>query len=154
MATYDQIEKFGTPAEIINIAGTATADDAFSDTGDNAAWINTGDAMYASLILDAVLSAAPTAGSTIDVYAQLFNISDGSDDANVPDTAFPHVHVGSFPMDSGQAAQVQSIEIALPNTKTQQLYEFYLRNNSTGQTISTGSTIDVVPKVIGPEPAA
>ena len=150
IGTNDHIEKFGTTDEVINVAGTTVSNDAFSDSGDMTAWTNDDDAVIATAILDATMGVSPTAGSTIDLYVRLLNISDTTQDQNVPSSTFSQVYLGSFGMDSGGTAQISAIEIGLPNAQTSQQYEFYFFNNGTGTTVAVGSTVDVVPKAIGP----
>lgn len=150
IGTDAHIEFFGTADQVISVAGAVVSNNSFSDSGDLTTWTNDDDAVIASAILDATMAASPSAGSTIDLYARLMNISDTTQDANAPSSTFSQVYLGSFAMDSGGTAQISAIEIALPNTVTSQQFDFYLFNNSTGTTIAIGSTVDIVPKAIGP----
>ena len=149
ITTNSLIDFFGTGDEVISIAGAAVSDGAFSDSGDFTAWTNDDDAREAIAVLDATMGANPDAGSRIGLYARLMNISDTTEDQNAPSTTFEHLLLGYFPMDSSTTAQILAIPIALPNVVTSQVYDFYVKNES-GQNLNTGSTVDIIPKAVGP----
>ncbi len=143
------IDFFGNTDQVISVAGAAVTDTNFSDGGDLTQWTNDDDAREAMATLDATLSGNPDTGSTIGLYARLDDISDTTQAANVPDSDFPHLLLGLFPMDDQTTLHVVSIPIELPNQYTSQKYDFYLGNHS-GVSINTGSTVDITPKAPGP----
>lgn len=150
IGTDDAIHKFGTQDQVISVAGTNVANGAFSDSGDFTQWTNDDDAPIAIFVCDFTMGANPDAGSTVDLYARLMNISDTTQDANEPSTDFFSYYLGSFQMDDGDTAQLGVLgPVGLPNTRTSQVYDFYVQNNS-GQTLNTGSTVDIVPLTYGP----
>ena len=150
ITTDDAIDKLGTQDEIINIAGAAVTDGAFSDSGDLTQWTNDDDAPLALFAYDFTMASSPDAGSTVDLYVRVMNVSDTTQDSNVPSATFQHKHLGSMPMDSAGTAQLGVIgPVKLPNLVTSQVYDFYLENNS-GQSINTGSTVDIIPLTYGP----
>jgi hypothetical protein len=149
IGTDAAIDFFGTPDEIISIAGAAVSDGAFSDSGDLTQWVNDDDAILAEVAMDATMAVAPDAGSVIGLFARMMNISDSTQDANVPATTFLEKAMANFPMDSAGTAQLATRTIVLPNHHTSQEYDFYVLNEG-GQDLSTGSTWDIVPKARGP----
>ena len=83
--TNDMIRKFFTTDAIDDGTTSAILNGEFSVAGDITTWTNTDDATHGVFILNATFSAAPTANTTIDLFAQLMNI-DGTSDAPVPGT--------------------------------------------------------------------
>ena len=74
---------------------------------------------------------------------------DSTNDQDVPDANYQNVYVGSFPINDVITNQYIPIDISLPNTVSQQVYEFYIENQ-TGQTIQASWTLKVTPKTLGP----
>lgn len=145
------IEFFGTQDTVTAGGGTsAVTDGSFSAGGDvvSGGWTNDDDALYASAVLTCTYSTAPTAKTTVSLYARLMDIN-GTNDQLVPTANFPHVFLGAFPLKDVTSAQYIPIDIGLPNTYTSQVYEFYIRNNG-GQTMSAGWTLQITPKATGP----
>jgi hypothetical protein len=147
ISTDAAIEFFGTQ-DTIGSSTSAVADAAFSVSGDIVNWTNDDDAPQASVILLADYTTAPDANSAINLYVRLIDIQ-GTNDADIPDANFQHVYVGSFPVNDVTTAQYIPITIALPNTKTSQVYQFYIENQ-TGQSLPAGWDLYVTPKTIGP----
>lgn len=149
IGTDSSIDFFGTTDQVISVAGAAVTTGNWSDSGDLTQWTNDDDAPMAAATLDATMSANPSAGDSIGLYARLMNISDTTQDANEPSADFAAILLGVFPMDDGDTAQIVSINIRLPNQYTSQVYDFYLKND-TAVNINTGSTVDITPKALGP----
>lgn len=147
ISTGAAIEFFGTQ-DTLGTSSAAVANNAFSIAGDLSTWTNDDDAIMASVVLTCTFSVAPTANSSVNLYARLLDVS-GTNDATVPDANFQHVYVGSFPLNDGTSAQYIPIDIGLPNTSTSQQYEFYIENKS-GQSLPAGWDFLVTPKAIGP----
>jgi len=151
ISTGSAIDFFGTQDTVTAGGGTsAVTNNSFSAAGDvvSGGWTNDDDAIMAAAVLTCAYSVAPTANTSIALYARLMNI-DGTADAITPDSTLRRVFLGSFPVKSQTASQSIPIEISLPNQYTSQVYEFYIEN-STGQTISAGWTLKITPKAIGP----
>lgn len=150
IATNDAVEKFGTPDDVAS-SSAAVANAAFSVAGDTADWTNDDDAAFASAILEADWTTAPTANTTVDLFAQLKSMGGAAADGEVPDANFQHQYLGTFPVnDQSTTRQHINIEIGLPNTETSQIYRFFIRNNS-GQQIDSGWQLWINPKAIGPK---
>ena len=149
IGTNDTIEKFGTLDDLDSTSGTV-ANNAYSVQGDLASWTNTDDAPMAAMIGLFTFGTAPTAGTTIDLFCRLLNIVDTTKDTQTPTDDQPVIYMGSYVLDNVTTEQVLSIDIALPNAKSSQEYEFYIKNNGTGQTLSSGWSLQVMPKTYGP----
>ena len=147
IGTNDGIDKFGTQ-DATGTTSASVADAAFSIASDLSTWTNDDDAWRATIILEATYSVAPTASSGVTLYARLLNIV-STNDADVPDANFLQTYLGRFPLNDVTTAQYIAIDAYLPNTKTSQEYEFYIKNDG-GQTISAGWDIHVTPKTHGP----
>lgn len=146
ISTGAAIEFFGTQ-DTLGTSSAAVANNAFSIAGDLSTWTNDDDAIMASVVLTCNFSVAPTANSSVNLYARLLDIS-GTNDATVPDANFQQVYVGSFPLNDSTVAQYIPIDIGLPNTYTSQQYEFYVENKS-GQSLPAGWDLLITPKAIG-----
>lgn len=144
IGTNDAINKFGTQ-DTVTSTGASTANGAFTSAG---TWTNDDDAPMASAVATFTFSVAPTAGTSVALYTRLTDI-DGTTDQDAPDANFQHTYLGSFPVNDVTSAQTIAIDVALPNTVTSQIHDFYIENNA-GQTISANWTIKVTPKTIGP----
>lgn len=156
-STNDGIEKFGAALDTLTAGGgtSAVANAAMSATADANTWTNDEDAVMATVIGQFEFGAGTvTSNTTIDLFARLMNI-DGATDAQIPAvTEFEHIYVGSFPLtDAGGSPGlplVVPIEISLPNAKSSQEYDFYIKNNS-GIQISAAWTLKIMTKAIGPK---
>lgn len=143
------IEFFGDQDSVDSSTTSAVSDGAFSSSGDLLTWTNDDDAPFAALVLDgATFDTAPDASSNIEVFAQLLNVS-GSNDALPPSSTLLETFIGTFSLEVSTAPQYPSIVVKLPNTKTSQEYDFYIRNQG-GQTLSSGWGLLSTPTAIGP----
>jgi len=92
-------------------------------------------------------AAAPTAGSTIDLYMTMDDIDGTSDETPVPaatDIVYLARHVGSFVLDNQDVATIKPIVISLEGVAKAYFYIL----NSSGQQISYSSnptTVKVTP---------
>lgn len=150
IGTDDAIHKFGTQDTITAGGGTSSVvNAAFSASGDAAAWTNDDDAPMASVTAKFDWNTtAPDANSTIQLYARLMN-TDSTNDSDIPDANYTHYYLGSFKINDVLTNQYITIDIALPNAYTSQIYEFYIEN-STGQTLQAAWTMKITPKTVGP----
>lgn len=147
IGTDAAIEFFGTQ-DTVTGSTSSVADAAFSVAGDISAWTNDDDAPAASVILSCAFATAPDAYSTVSLYGRLINIQ-STNDQDTPDANYQHTFLGVFPLNNVTTTQYIAVDVALPNTKTSQEYEFYIENNG-GQTMSAGWNLYVTPKTIGP----
>ena len=153
ITTNDFIYKFGTQDSVDDGSTSTVANDAFSVLADITAWTNTDDAPFASFVLKCQFDTAmPTVGA-IDLFARLLNV-DTTNEPNAPDANYPFELIGTFPIDFGVAADTDFYttinNAVLPAQKSQQEYEFYIRNRGTGQTIGINWTLKVTPVAYGP----
>ena len=149
IGTNDTIVKFGTLDDLDSTSGTV-ANNAYSVAGDLAAWTNDDDAPMATMVGLFTFGTAPTASTTIDLFCRLLNIADTTKDTQTPTDDQPVIYLGSYVLDNVTTEQVLSIDIHLPNAKSSQEYEFYIKNNGTGQTLSSGWSLQITPKTYGP----
>jgi hypothetical protein len=147
IGTNDLVNKFGTQ-DTVTSSSSAVTDGSFSVSGDITSWTNDDDADLASVTFEGTYSVAPTAETSVNLYAQLMNVVSTSDN-DTPDANFPHTFLGSFPLNDVTSEQFITIDIQLPNAYTSAVYDFYIQNGG-GQTISAGWDLHVTPKVIGP----
>lgn len=145
ISTDAAIDFFGTEDTITGSGGTV-ADAAFGAAATT--WTNDDDAKFASIVLSCSYTTAPDANSYVNLYLRLLNIQ-STNDQDVPDANFPHVYVGSFPLNDVTSQQYIPIEIMLPNNYTSQQYNFYIENNG-GQTMDSDWNLYITPKAVGP----
>lgn len=141
------IEVFGTQ-DTLGASSASVANGAFSVAGDLSTWVNDDDAINASIVILANFSVAPTANTSINLYAKLDNIQ-GTNDQDVPNANFQHTYLGSFPLNDVTTAQYINIGISLPNAYSSQEYIFYIENQS-GQSLPAGWDLFITPKTLGP----
>lgn len=148
IGSNNAVEFFGTATALGN-SSSAVATTAFSVAADVNQWANSLDALYASIVLSCTFSVAPTEGATIDLLARLIDVV-GTGDMQVPASTWPKEYMGTFLLAPNTSIQYIPIEIALPNVKTAQIYEFYVRNNST-QSLPAGWDLQITAKAVGPK---
>lgn len=150
IGTDAAIHFFGTQDTLDNTTSSVT-DGSFSDgTNDLSAWTNDDDAPMAHVVFEGTFSVAPDANSSVSLFARKVDIGDaGTEDEEVPDANNTSGFVGSFGLNDVTTAQTKGITIALPNTKTSQIYHLYIQNNA-GQTLSASWSLHITPVAIGP----
>jgi hypothetical protein len=150
ISTDSVIEFYGTQDSLANTT-SAVNNGAFSDgTNDLSSWTNDDDAPMAAFVFTGTYSVAPTANTTVDLYAALQNIT-STNDQQAPDANFQHTYIGSFPLNDNTSAQYIAIRAALPNTATSQVYNFYIYNDA-GQQLGASWDLQVTPISYGPHP--
>lgn len=92
-----------------------------------------------------VFSTAPTEGTVLSLYARPLDI-DGTADAEIPETTRPTVLIGSFVVNNVTTAQY--IELIAQDVPW--LASYYIHNNGTGQTLSSGWTLKATPCTVAP----
>ncbi|UCV02290.1 hypothetical protein [Dechloromonas denitrificans] len=99
----------------------------------------------AKFIISGTFTTAPTENTTLAVYAQPLDI-DGTNDADAPETTRPTVFVGTVQVNN--VTSTQYFELLAENVPWKANY--YLHNNGTGQTLSAGWKMDVIPYTSSP----
>lgn len=101
----------------------------------------------ASFTLAVAFGTAPTVNTTLDLYARELDI-DGTNDAVAPTTTYKRRYIGSFQVFNQTATQyIKTLAFDVPK-----LAEYYLHNNATGQTVSSGWTLKITPRTYKPAP--
>ena len=128
--------------------GASTANNVMTqadDAGYGAA-ADGGNYLDAEIVGAFTFGTAPTANTTIDVYARENDI-DSTNDAQVPTTTYKPCYIGSFVVNAVTTAQYcKFIARDVPRTPS----DYYIHNNATGQTISAGWTLKITPLSLGP----
>lgn len=136
----------------IDTLGTGSAEvtnGSYSIAGDLSTWTNDDNARSAFVTLLANFSTNPDAGSGINLYLRLLNI-EGANDAEIPSDNMQQGFVGTFLLNAVTTAQHPWLNIQLPNSKSSQEYEYYIKV-AAGQTLPAGWDIFVGPKAVGPQ---
>ncbi len=142
---------WGTQDQVDDGTTGTVADNAFSEA--SSAWTNDDDALIARAVLECQFDTTmPTVG-TIDLFVRPLNVQ-SSNDPGVPDANNLAGYVGSFAIDFGVANDVNFFTVIdsfrLRGFQTSQIYEFYFRNNNTGQTIGIDWNLWIQPFAPGP----
>lgn len=94
----------------------------------------------AKFILSVTYATAPTEGTLLSLYARPLDI-EGTNDAEVPEATRPTVLIGHFAVNN--VTTTQYIELLAEDVPWKAAY--YLHNNGTGQTVSVGWGLGVIP---------
>lgn len=100
---------------------------------------------HAKFVASFTFGTAPTEGTALSLYARPLDI-DSTNDAEVPEATRPTVFIGSFIVNNVTTAQYA--ELIAEDVPWNAAY--YLHNNSTGQTVSAGWTLKVLPFTVKP----
>lgn len=143
---HSQVWKIGSADASVISTGAAVADGNYSLSGHATTWTNDEEAEYATFTFDGTLAAQADADSVMELFARLLDVSDSTEDANEPSDDFPHIRLGSFPLDSGTSGThttIVSRTFRLPaGIKASQTMDFYIKNGS-GQSLNSGATVDI-----------
>ncbi len=146
------IEFFGTQDDLTNTTSAVSNGNFSAGTGDLNAWTNTDDAPEAFIVIRWQYPSGTIATNPyFNVYAALQDI-DSTNDAPTPASDFKHTFLGRVPADTNVTAttnQYNHARIALPNSKSQQIYNFYVEN-VTDVTMTAGWTFKITPLTVGP----
>lgn len=96
------------------------------------------DALF---VLAGAFGTAPTANTTLDLYARELDV-DGTNDTQAPTTSYRVRYIGSFILNSVTTTQY----LTCVARDVPVLAEYYLHNNGSGQTLSSGWTLKVTPR--------
>lgn len=140
---------FGTQ-DTVTSTGGAISDGSIVSAG---TWTNDDDAPYASFVLHATFTTTmPTIGS-LELLCRLQDIQ-STNDESVVDANYTGQALGAFPIDFGETAGTEFwsvlANVELPVVGASQIYEFYVRNNNTGQTVTANWELYATPFTLGP----
>jgi hypothetical protein len=135
------IRAFGTPVTLEANGGTI-ANNAITQANDDSYATETDGAGYphARFVLTFAYASAPTEGTTLSLVARLLNIS-STNDAEVPEFTRQDRFIGEFRVNnvtSTQYAELFAFDLPIEA-------DYYIANNGTGQTVSAGWTLTVIP---------
>lgn len=142
----ETIVKLGT-VKTLEANGAAIANNALAQADDASYDIVADGAYYpdADFVLTVTFGTAPTEGAVIALYARPLDV-DGTADTEVPETTRPTLFIGSFAVNNVTTAQTLTLRAYDVPTKA----DYYLHNNGTGQTVSAGWTLKVIPRTVAP----
>lgn len=149
----EAILKYGTSKTLANANGGSTANNYLSaaagTTYSEADTLDYPDAVFT--LVTAGFGAAPTTGTTIDVYIRPLDV-DGNTDQPAPPTgastaAYKGKYATSFVLHASSASgdAYEAVAYDIPRRG-----EVYLFNNGTGQTLSANWTLKMRPRTLGP----
>ena len=144
----EMIDVRGTP-QTLEANGASIANNAVG-VADDATYDKVSDGggfPDAEFVMSFAYGTAPTEGAVIALYARPLDI-DGTNDAEVPEATRPTYYVGNFVVNNVTSTQYATL-IARDVPK---LATYYPHNNATGQTISAGWTLKVIPRSYTPAP--
>lgn len=152
IGTNDIIDNFGALTSIDDGGTSSVASAAFSVAADITVWTNSDDVKWARFVLKAQWATVTgVANKAINIYARPINIQ-STNDPVVPSANNLWECIGGFNIYAAAAATdyyFHSSLCRLPNMASGQEYEFYIEN-STGQTISAGWALWIMPLADGP----
>lgn len=146
IGTGDAIVKYGTQ-KTLEASGASIANNAMAqaDDADYSVALDGSGAPDVEFAIAVTFGTAPTQNTLIDLYAQALNI-DGTSDAQAPTTTYRQKYIGSFVVNNVTTQQF----LALLAYDVPPNAAYYLHNNGTGQTISSGWTLKATPRTVGP----
>ncbi len=155
LSTNALIDDFDTQDSLANTT-SLVSDGSFSDgTNDLDAWTNSQDAREAlGILLWQYPSGTVDEDGSFELYARLIDV-DGTVDTGIPTATHPHIPMGSFPVkDVGSTATnvaaVIFLDLARTNTKSSQVYHFYVLNQS-NVSMSAGWDLTIAHKAPKPK---
>lgn len=95
---------------------------------------------HARFVLGGAFATAPTENTVLALYARPLNI-DSTNDADAPETTRPVQFIGSFVVNN--VTTTQYLVVDARNVPWEA--DYYVHNNGTGQTLSSGWTLKVTP---------
>ncbi len=137
----ETIYAFGT-TKTLEANGGAIANNALVQADDADYVLATDAANYphAKFVIRVAFGTAPTENTVLALYARPKNL-DGANHAEVPETTRPTRYIGSFVVNN--VTTTQTIELYAFDVPWDAAY--YLHNAATGQTVSVGWTMKVIP---------
>lgn len=156
ISTNDTILKFGT--QVLASSGTpaaiASGGYGLADQAGTALWSNTDNAVLASAVLRCQFATMPTVGS-LKLIARILNIQ-GANHMPIPDANFHPPPCGSFEIDFGSAVATNMFlpipMFRLPPLAAAQRIDWYILNDGTSETLTSGWALWIGPSTVGPKP--
>jgi len=147
------IDFFGTQDVADDTSTSTISSGAFSVAADVASWTNDDDAPAAGFTLECQFDTTmPTVGH-IGLFAHILNVQ-STNDTEIPATNHLSHWLGNFKIPFSVAADTNfhaAVPYAvLPNMITSQVYDFYIYNFGTSQTIGVDWNLWVTPLTKGP----
>lgn len=142
----EMIVVWGTP-KTLEANGASITNNTIAQANDADYSVSADGSSYpdALFVLAATFGTSPTEGTAISLYARPLNI-DGTADSEVPEVTRPTRFVGNFIVNNVSTAQYMSfVADDVPAEAS-----YYLHNNGTGQTLSSGWTLKVTPRTYKP----
>jgi len=96
-------------------------------------------------VLAAAYASGPTEGTTLALIARLLNI-DSTNDAEAPEASRQDRFIGNFTVNN--VTSTQYMELVAYNLPREA--DYYIANNGTGQTVSSGWSLKVTPMTRAP----
>lgn len=133
----------------LEASGASIANNALAQADDASYGIVADGISYpdARFVLTGAFATAPTENTTLALYARPLNI-DSTADADAPETTRPTQYIGVFVVNNVTTSQ--SLVCNAQNVPWEA--DYYIHNNGTGQTLSSGWKLLVTPCTIGPAP--
>ena len=137
----EAIVAVGTP-KTLEANGASTANNVVTQANDATYGIVADGASFpdAKFVFSGAFGTAPTENSSITLLARPINIS-STNDAEVPETTRGTRFIGAFVLNN--VTTTQYIELIARDVPWEA--EYYIFNNTTGQTLSAGWTLVVTP---------
>lgn len=138
---------YGT-TKTLEANGASTANNALSQADDANYDVVSDGGSYpdGEFVLSVTYSVAPVVGSVVAIYARPLDV-DGTNDAQAPTAARPVQYIGQMVLENVTTTQYSHPILARDLPK---LASYYIHNNATGQTISSGWTLKVTPRSYKP----
>jgi hypothetical protein len=139
------ISVWGTP-KVLEANGALIANNALVQADDATYDLVTDGASFphAEFVLTGAFSVAPTEGMTLALYARPLDI-DGTLDADVPEATRPTIFIGTFTVNNVATSQTMALNGVIAYDLPKKA-EYYLHNNGTGQALSAGWKLTVIPR--------
>lgn len=147
MAGETIISKLSAIVLEANGAGIASNTIAQANDATYSIFTDGGGRADAKFVFSGSFSSAPTEGSFLLLMARPLNIK-GTGDAEAPELARPNVLIGHFSVNN--VTTTQYIELLAEDVPWEA--EYYIGNSGTGQAVSAGWTLDVIPYTAAPAP--
>lgn len=142
----ETIVKFGAAKTLASAGGTISNNAlAQAPTASYDVVADGGGYPDADFALVCTFATAPTEGAVLSLYARPLDI-DGTADTDIPETTRPTLWVGNFAVNNVTTSQA----LWLRAYDLPKLADYYVHNNGTGQTVSSGWTLKVTPRTVGP----
>lgn len=141
----ETITVWGTP-KTLEANGASIANNAIAQADDASYDVVSDGSSYpdAEFVLVGAFGTAPTEGTALALYARPLDI-DGTSDAEAPETTRPTVFIGTFTVNNVTSTQSMVLN-GIYAADVPKKADYYIHNNGTGQSLSTGWKLIVTPR--------